>query len=70
MLSGPRLQPLTLIVSKNKLNTALRRQNHIWTSDRTVNSPYKDIKIPKTTLVNYVWRNLDKWASKTATVST
>lgn len=32
-------------------------------------SPCKDIVIPKITLNEYIWRNLDKWPSKVAMVS-
>lgn len=41
----------------------------VWTSERVVKSPCKDIVIPKITLDEYLWRNLDKWPEKTAAVS-
>lgn len=40
----------------------------MWTQDNVVRSPCKDIVIPDTTVNEYIWRNLDKWATKTATV--
>ncbi|XP_063828963.1 uncharacterized protein LOC135078296 [Ostrinia nubilalis] len=44
------------------------RYSHVWTSENVVQSPYKDVVIPETTIVDYVWRNLDKWPTKTAAV--
>ncbi|CAH2041097.1 unnamed protein product, partial [Iphiclides podalirius] len=43
------------------------RESHAWTSENIVKSPFKDIEIPKATFVEYVWKNLDKWPTKTAT---
>lgn len=40
----------------------------VW-SKGVVRSPCKDIEIPKLTLNEYVWRNLDKWPTKVAMVS-
>ncbi|KAJ8719772.1 hypothetical protein PYW08_011947 [Mythimna loreyi] len=44
------------------------REKSVWTSEKVVLSPYKDIEIPKLTVDQYMFRNLDKWASKTALV--
>ncbi|CAH2041118.1 unnamed protein product, partial [Iphiclides podalirius] len=44
------------------------RWNHIWTNENVVKSPFRDIEIPNATYAEYVWKNLDKWATKTATV--
>lgn len=45
------------------------REKNVWTSDNVVKSPYQDIIIPNATFSEYVWTNLDKWATKTATVT-
>ncbi|CAH2041117.1 unnamed protein product, partial [Iphiclides podalirius] len=44
------------------------RESHVWTSENIVKSPFKDIEIPNSTFVEHVWKNLDKWPTKTATV--
>ncbi|KAL4715780.1 hypothetical protein ACJJTC_006359 [Scirpophaga incertulas] len=41
---------------------------NVWNGDMVVNSPFQDIVVPDMTIVDYVWRNLDKWPSKTAVV--
>lgn len=45
-----------------------RRQN-VWTVDNVVKSPYFDVEIPDISLPEYIWRNIAKWADKTAVVS-
>lgn len=45
------------------------REKSVWSSERVVSSPCKDIDIPKLTVDQYMFRNLDRWASKTALVS-
>ncbi|XP_068629276.1 uncharacterized protein [Battus philenor] len=49
-----------VIIFKNK--------KHVWTSEKVIKSPFKDVEIPNLTVTEYIWRNLDKWATKTATV--
>ncbi|CAG9788308.1 unnamed protein product [Diatraea saccharalis] len=44
------------------------RFKHVWTSDNVVKSPFKDIVVPELTVDEYVWRNLEKWPTKTAVV--
>lgn len=46
------------------------REKSVWSSDRLVYSPYKDVEIPRLTVDQYMFRNLEQWASKTAVVST
>ncbi|CAB3255929.1 unnamed protein product [Arctia plantaginis] len=48
--------------------SCLVRDKSIWTSEKIVNSPYKDIDIPNVTLNDYMFWNLEKWATKTAVV--
>ncbi|XP_028042788.1 4-coumarate--CoA ligase 1-like [Bombyx mandarina] len=43
-------------------------RKNVWTPDNVVYSPYRDIEVPDTTIHEYVFRNLDKWATKTAVV--
>ncbi|KAL0829361.1 hypothetical protein ABMA28_004139 [Loxostege sticticalis] len=50
------------------VSSAKLRKKHVWTSGNVVISPFKDVQIPETTVVDYVWRNLDKWPTKTAAV--
>lgn len=45
------------------------RDKSVWTSEKIVNSPYKDVDIPNITLNEYMFRNLEQWATKTAVVS-
>lgn len=44
------------------------RSNSVWTQDRVIKSPYRNIEIPNCTLYDYVWMNLDKWPERTAAV--
>ncbi|KAJ8719773.1 hypothetical protein PYW08_011948 [Mythimna loreyi] len=50
------------------LMSSQKMENSVWTSEKVVLSPYKDIEVPKLTVDQYTFRNLDKWASKTAVV--
>ncbi|CAB3247030.1 unnamed protein product [Arctia plantaginis] len=45
-----------------------RRQQSLWTIDKIVKSPHKDIDIPRRTINDHIWENLEKWADKTALV--
>lgn len=58
----------TRLLARGTVSTLISRKNHVWTQDNVVRSPCKDIVIPDTTVNEYIWRNLDKWATKTATV--
>ncbi|CAH0400179.1 unnamed protein product [Chilo suppressalis] len=42
------------------------RHKHVWSKDNVVKSPYEDVNIPEMTIVDYVWRDLEKWPTKTA----
>ena len=55
--------------SNSSLSVCVREKS-VWSSERIVSSPCKDIEIPKLTVDQYMFRNLDKWATKTAVVST
>ncbi|XP_052749606.1 uncharacterized protein LOC113512983 [Galleria mellonella] len=52
----------------NSVFSVVARKIHVWNDDKTVNSPYKDVVIPETTLAEYVWQVLDKHPTKTATI--
>lgn len=41
----------------------------VWNKEGVVRSPCKDIVIPRTTIDEYIWRNLDKWPTKVAVVN-
>lgn len=45
------------------------RSYNVWTQDKIIKSPYKDVVIPNLTLTDYVWENLDKWPERTCAVS-
>lgn len=42
------------------------RKGSLWTSDKIVKSPHKDIVIPNRTLPEHIWENLERWSDKTA----
>ncbi|CAG9788310.1 unnamed protein product [Diatraea saccharalis] len=42
------------------------RFKHVWSSDNVVKSPFEDVVVPELTVDEYVWRNLEKWPTKTA----
>ncbi|CAK1582577.1 unnamed protein product [Parnassius mnemosyne] len=53
--------------TKGVLCVSLKKK-HVWTSDNIVKSPFQDVVIPNVTVAEYVWRNLDKWPTKTAMI--
>ncbi|XP_046967891.1 4-coumarate--CoA ligase 1-like [Vanessa cardui] len=44
------------------------RMKHLWTMDKIVQSPYKDVFIPDMPISEYMWQNLDRWSDKTAVI--
>ncbi|CAG9101526.1 unnamed protein product [Plutella xylostella] len=58
---------LRLVTCKGTLSV-ITRQNSLWTAGNVVKSPAKDILVPDVPLHEYVWKNLDKWPTKTAIV--
>ncbi|KAM3960255.1 uncharacterized protein ACR2FA_005733 [Aphomia sociella] len=56
----------------NKINngvfSVLLRKNHVWSKDKVVKSPYKDVVIPDMTVTDYIWQVLDKCPTKTAMI--
>ncbi|CAF4831145.1 unnamed protein product [Pieris macdunnoughi] len=44
------------------------RRNHVWTKNRIVKSPYRDIEIPNFSVSEYILSNIHKWENKTAVV--
>ncbi|KAJ8720362.1 hypothetical protein PYW07_012405 [Mythimna separata] len=54
--------------SRFRSSSVCIREKSVWSSDRLIFSPCKDIEIPKLTVDQYMFRNLDKWAGKTAVV--
>ncbi|XP_063624969.1 uncharacterized protein LOC134796713 [Cydia splendana] len=52
---------------RNSFPAIILRKKHVWSNEKVVRSPCKDIVIPECTVNEFVWRNLDKWAKKTAT---
>lgn len=45
------------------------KEKSVWTSEKVCVSPYKDVDIPNMTVDQYVFKDLEKWANKTAVVS-
>ncbi|XP_041981291.1 4-coumarate--CoA ligase 2-like [Aricia agestis] len=43
-------------------------RRYLWTSEKIIQSPFKDVEIPDTTLTEYMWKDLGKWANKTAMI--
>ncbi|XP_063365005.1 uncharacterized protein LOC134653554 [Cydia amplana] len=52
---------------RNSFPAIISRKKHVWSNENVVRSHCKDIVIPECTVNEFVWRNLDKWAKKTAT---
>lgn len=46
----------------------MKRASSVWTQEKIIKSPYKDVEIPSCTLHEYVWKNFDKWPEKTAVI--
>ncbi|XP_075976990.1 uncharacterized protein LOC142977139 [Anticarsia gemmatalis] len=51
-----------------KFLSACVREHSVWTSDNIVKSRSQDVQIPELTIDQYMFRNLENWATKTATV--
>ncbi|XP_075977145.1 uncharacterized protein LOC142977255 [Anticarsia gemmatalis] len=45
-----------------------RREQSLWTPDKIVKSPHKDVDIPNRTVPEHIWENMERWADKTAVV--
>nr|XP_026494027.1 4-coumarate--CoA ligase-like 1 [Vanessa tameamea] len=45
------------------INESMKR---LWTMDKVVQSPYKDVVIPHMPISEYMWHNLDRWSNKMA----
>lgn len=57
----------TLLAYRTLISNSTRNQS-VWTSDNVVKSPFKDVEIPNTTILEQMWKKLDIWADKTALV--
>lgn len=57
------------LLSFKSMSLCNRREQSLWTIDKIVKSPHKDIEIPRRTINDHIWENLEKWADKTALVS-
>lgn len=60
---------LNTVRQSSKYASVVIRKHSVWTQDKVIKSPYKNIEIPNYTLYDYVWLNLDKWPQRTASVS-
>lgn len=60
----------TLIKAKqsSKFASVLARNVSVWTEEKIIKSPYKNIEIPNSTLNDYIWHNLDRWPQRTVSV--
>lgn len=52
----------------NRSSKVITRRGSVWSADGVLTSPYDKVEIPKSTLYDYVWENLDKWPEKTLAV--
>ncbi|CAH0625642.1 unnamed protein product [Chrysodeixis includens] len=59
---------LCTVKQSSKYASVALRKHSVWTQDKVIKSPYKSIEIPKYTLYDYVWQNLDKWPERTVSV--
>ncbi|KAJ8719771.1 hypothetical protein PYW08_011946 [Mythimna loreyi] len=59
---------LNSVKQSSKYSSIVIRENSVWTQDRVIKSPFKDVEIPNLTLYDYVWQNLDRWPERTASV--
>lgn len=60
---------LNSVKQSSKYASVVIRKHSVWTQDRVIKSPFKNVEIPNYTLYDYVWQNLDKWPERTASVS-
>lgn len=60
---------LTTVKQSSKYASVVIRKHSVWTQDRVIKSPFKDVHIPNCTLYEYIWQNLDKWPERTVSVS-
>ncbi|XP_060804236.1 uncharacterized protein LOC106130289 [Amyelois transitella] len=56
------------LLSSSKSILCSSRHKSVWTPDNIVKSPYRDVEIPNTTLVEHIWEKMDRWADKTAII--
>ncbi|XP_035438058.2 uncharacterized protein LOC118267912 [Spodoptera frugiperda] len=59
---------LTTVKQSSKYASVVIRKHSVWTQDRVIKSPFKDVHIPNCTLYEYIWQNLDKWPERTVSV--
>ncbi|KAJ8719769.1 hypothetical protein PYW08_011944 [Mythimna loreyi] len=56
------------VKQSSKYASVVIRKHSVWTEDRVIKSPFKDVELPNVSLYNYVWQNLDRWPERTASV--
>ncbi|KAJ0175978.1 hypothetical protein K1T71_008152 [Dendrolimus kikuchii] len=44
------------------------RNKSLWTTEKIVKSPHRDVIIPNRTVTEHIWEKLEKWADKTAII--
>ncbi|XP_075976981.1 uncharacterized protein LOC142977136 [Anticarsia gemmatalis] len=59
---------LCTVKQSSKYASVVIRKHSVWTQDKVIKSPYKNIEIPNCTLYDYVWQNLDRWPERTVSV--
>lgn len=59
---------LPRIHSKAPSAACLQQQNRKCSSARLLTSPYRDIRAPCDSLVDFIWKDVNKWSSHTAIV--
>ncbi|KAL0879035.1 hypothetical protein ABMA27_004002 [Loxostege sticticalis] len=55
-----------LVCKSYSVNVTVKHS--VWTPENIVRSPFKDVEIPKRTLPEHIWENLERWSDKTALV--
>lgn len=66
--AAARLIALSRTYSKAPFAAYVQHQNRNCSSARLLTSPFRDIKAPCDSLVEFIWKDVDKWSSHIAIV--
>ena len=56
------------LLSCRSITLTNTKHSSLWTADKIVKSPHKDVNIPNRTVPEHIWENMERWADKTALV--